>query len=131
MPKRPPLNVTFLTGTRAEFGLMAPTLRAIQSHPKLHLSLLATGMHLDPTHGNSLHEIKRQGFKVDATIPWPPSPQPPPPSLTVSRCPPPRLPRGILRSLAFVNGDDPRRGLSESAPAPGRHRPRHDNRERH
>lgn len=72
-PSPSPRRITFLTGTRAEFGLMASTLHAIQSHPKLSLSLLATGSHLDPAHGSTLNEILHQGFQVDATISWPPS----------------------------------------------------------
>jgi UDP-hydrolysing UDP-N-acetyl-D-glucosamine 2-epimerase len=63
--------ITFVTGTRAEFGLMARTLAAIQTHPKLRLRIVATGMHLDRSRGYSLNEIPKAGFKVDATVPWP------------------------------------------------------------
>jgi len=63
-------KVCFVTGTRAEFGLMRSTLRAIQAHPKLRLQLVVTGMHLDPRHGRSITEIRREGWTIDATVPW-------------------------------------------------------------
>ena len=37
-------NICFVTGTRAEFGLMQTTLRAIDAHRKLNLQIIATGM---------------------------------------------------------------------------------------
>lgn len=64
-------NVCFVTGTRAEFGLMQGVLAAIDNHPKLTLQLLATGMHLDPAHGDGLRAIRQSGSKIDRVIPWP------------------------------------------------------------
>lgn len=64
-------RICFVTGTRAEFGLMRSTLRAIQSHPKLQLQLVVTGMHLDRNHGRSVDAIRREGWTIDATVPWP------------------------------------------------------------
>ena len=69
MPK-PPRNICFVTGTRAEFGLMRSTMRAIQSHPDLHLQLVVTGMHLDAKHGRSIDVMRREGWTVDAIVPW-------------------------------------------------------------
>ena len=66
-------NVCFVTGTRADFGLMQSTLRAIQSHPALNLQLIATGMHLDPAHGRTLNQLRAEGWPTDATIPWKPA----------------------------------------------------------
>src|SRR3954453_12178100 len=63
-------TICYVTGTRAEFGLMQSTLRAVQSHPSLRLQLIATGMHLDPAHGKTINQIRREGFEFDATIPW-------------------------------------------------------------
>jgi GDP/UDP-N,N'-diacetylbacillosamine 2-epimerase (hydrolysing) len=63
-------HVCFVTGTRAEFGLMRRTLEAIQKHPRLTLQLVATGMHLDPAHGDGLKSIEQAGFKVDRIAPW-------------------------------------------------------------
>lgn len=49
---------------------MLPVLRAIQSHPKLQLQIVATGMHLDRRRGRSIDQIRAGGWKVDAQIPW-------------------------------------------------------------
>jgi UDP-hydrolysing UDP-N-acetyl-D-glucosamine 2-epimerase len=65
-----PRKICFVTGTRAEFGLMRSTLRAIQGHPQLHLQLVVTGMHLDPKHGRSIAAIRREGWKINAVVPW-------------------------------------------------------------
>jgi UDP-hydrolysing UDP-N-acetyl-D-glucosamine 2-epimerase len=63
-------NICFVTGTRAEFGLMRTTLRAIQSHPALQLQLVVTGMHLSRKHGRSIDQIRADGFGIDATVRW-------------------------------------------------------------
>src|SRR5258706_962344 len=63
-------RICFVTGSRAEFGLMQSTLRAIQSHAKLKLQIIATGMHLDPAHGKPLSTICEAEFAIDVTIPW-------------------------------------------------------------
>jgi UDP-N-acetylglucosamine 2-epimerase (non-hydrolysing)/GDP/UDP-N,N'-diacetylbacillosamine 2-epimerase (hydrolysing) len=68
-----PRTICFVTGTRAEFGLMASTLRAIQAESGLRLQIIATGMHLDRAHGRSIEQIQREGFTVDATVPWKPA----------------------------------------------------------
>jgi len=64
-------RICFVTGTRAEFGLMESALRAIRSHPALQLQLIVTGMHLDRSRGRSINRIRAAGWKIDRTIPWP------------------------------------------------------------
>ena len=71
-------NITFITGTRAEFGLMLPVLRAIKGHPRLNLKLLATGMHLSPAHGDTLASLASEGFPPDRVVDWPPTHVPTP-----------------------------------------------------
>ena len=56
-----PRRICFVTGTRAEFGLMQSTLRAIQESPRLTLQLIATGMHCDPAHGGGVKSIRAAG----------------------------------------------------------------------
>lgn len=56
-------NVCYVTGTRADFGLMRHTLRAIHTHPRLSLNILVTGMHLLPAYGETWREI------VDSELP--------------------------------------------------------------
>jgi UDP-hydrolysing UDP-N-acetyl-D-glucosamine 2-epimerase len=65
-----PRRICFVTGTRAEFGLMRSTLRAIADHPELQLQLIVTGMHLDRSRGRSIDAIRREGWSINAIIPW-------------------------------------------------------------
>lgn len=60
-------SICFVTGTRAEFGLMQNTLRAIGE--RCRLRIVVTGMHLSQRHGRSINEIRKQ-WKIDAIIPW-------------------------------------------------------------
>ncbi|MBV8781826.1 MAG: UDP-N-acetylglucosamine 2-epimerase, partial [Phycisphaerae bacterium] len=66
-------RITYITGTRAEFGLMRSTLAAIREHPKLELRLIATGMHLDRRHGDGLRAMREAGFRADAIVAWQPA----------------------------------------------------------
>lgn len=68
--KRNSRKICFVTGTRAEFGLMRPVLNAIKAHPDLKLQLIVTGMHLHAAHGRSIDTIRREGWTIDAVVPW-------------------------------------------------------------
>lgn len=52
------VKVVYVSGTRADFGLMTSILTAINESRKLKLFLYATGMHLMPKYGNTLLQIK-------------------------------------------------------------------------
>lgn len=67
MPSR---RVAFVTGTRAEFGLMEQSLRRLRDDPRLDFQLIVTGMHLSRAHGYTVADLKRRGWRVDATVPW-------------------------------------------------------------
>lgn len=69
-------HVVYVTGTRADFNLLIPTLRAIGAHPGLRLSIVATGMHVDPRFGKRLSVIREAGFEADAVVPWRPTGDP-------------------------------------------------------
>lgn len=67
MTEPPPQRVAVVTGTRAEYGLLTPVMRAIEAHPSLTLLTTVTGTHLL---GPSF--TKREvgaTFRVDAEIP--------------------------------------------------------------
>jgi UDP-N-acetylglucosamine 2-epimerase (non-hydrolysing)/GDP/UDP-N,N'-diacetylbacillosamine 2-epimerase (hydrolysing) len=66
----PTRKICFVTGTRAEFGLMESTLHAIAGQRGVQLQLVVTGMHLDPAHGRSIDLIRKQGWTIDAVVPW-------------------------------------------------------------
>lgn len=61
-------KIVVTTGTRAEYGILRPVLRAILKSKKLGLYLVVTGSHLSKKHGFTINEIKRDGFKIFATI---------------------------------------------------------------
>lgn len=57
-------RVAYVTGTRADFGLMQSTLKLLQASEKIELLVVVTGMHLDPAYGFTVDEIERSGFSV-------------------------------------------------------------------
>ena len=63
-------RVCFVTGTRAEFGLMRSVLRAIGADRRLSLQIVATGMHLSRSHGYTLQTLRDEGWDVSAVVPW-------------------------------------------------------------
>ncbi len=63
-------RICYVTGTRAEFGLMRSALKAIRSRSGLELQLIVTGMHLSHEHGRSIRQVRRAGFEIDAKIRW-------------------------------------------------------------
>jgi UDP-N-acetylglucosamine 2-epimerase (non-hydrolysing)/GDP/UDP-N,N'-diacetylbacillosamine 2-epimerase (hydrolysing) len=60
-------QVAVVTGTRAEYGLLKSSMEAIRAHGALTLQVIATGMHLSGTYGQTVDEIRADGFDVDAT----------------------------------------------------------------
>lgn len=61
-------KILYVTGTRADWGLMASTLRRICDHPKLELHVAVTGMHLSPAFGMTVGEIEASGLPIAARI---------------------------------------------------------------
>ena len=49
---------------------MASTLQAIRATEDLQLQLIVTGMHLSPRHGQSIQQIVKEGWTIDAVVPW-------------------------------------------------------------
>jgi GDP/UDP-N,N'-diacetylbacillosamine 2-epimerase (hydrolysing) len=64
-------RICYISGTRADFGLMRSTLQAIRDHPALSLEVIATGMHLSPAYGETVREIEAAGLEVSARVPVP------------------------------------------------------------
>ena len=57
-------NICYITGTRADFGLMKNTLHLINIDKNLSLKILVTGMHLLHDYGYTYDEIVGSGFSV-------------------------------------------------------------------
>lgn len=61
-------RLCYVTGTRADFGLLERTLVRIHRHPELELGLCVTGMHLSRDHGLTVREVERSGLPIWDTI---------------------------------------------------------------
>lgn len=55
-------KICYVSGTRADFGLMKSTLKEIDSSSGLELFIAVTGMHLSPIYGETKNEIREAGF---------------------------------------------------------------------
>ncbi|HTU57456.1 MAG TPA: hypothetical protein VMF89_03465, partial [Polyangiales bacterium] len=55
-------HITFLTGTRADFGKLKPLLRAVAGHPRFEYSVFVTGMHTLKQYGSTANEVHKAGF---------------------------------------------------------------------
>ncbi len=58
--------IAVVTGTRAEFGLLASVMHAIEAHPKLRLRAVVTGTHLT---AGTWRDVRDAGFALDAKVP--------------------------------------------------------------
>jgi len=61
-------KIAVVTGTRAEYGLLYRTMKRIQMDDVLKLQLIVTGSHPSPKYGNTIEQIKEDGFKIDEEI---------------------------------------------------------------
>lgn len=61
-------SISVVTGSRAEYGLLQSSMEEIRRRDGLELSVIATGMHLSPQHGNTVEEIRADGFAVTRTV---------------------------------------------------------------
>jgi len=50
-------KIAYVSGTRADFGLMTPVLKAVSESGSLELKVYATGMHLMPLYGETVREV--------------------------------------------------------------------------
>jgi GDP/UDP-N,N'-diacetylbacillosamine 2-epimerase (hydrolysing) len=57
-------DITIVTGTRAEYGLLKPLIKKIEASDLFNLSLVVTGMHLSPEFGLTYREIENDGIKI-------------------------------------------------------------------
>lgn len=61
-------KIGIFTGNRAEYGLQAPIIDAVNKHPDLEYQLIVSGAHLDKEFGATLHEIEADGFQISAKV---------------------------------------------------------------
>lgn len=61
-------RICFVTGSRAEYGLLYWAMKAVANHADLELQIIVTGMHLSPDFGLTYKEIEADGFKINAKV---------------------------------------------------------------
>lgn len=61
-------KICFVTGTRAEYGLLSRLMRLVKEDKDLRLQVIATNMHLMPEYGETYKEIEKDGFTIDKKV---------------------------------------------------------------
>ena len=61
-------KICFVTGTRAEYGLLSRLMRLVKDDKDLQLQVIATNMHLMPEYGETYKEIEKDGFVIDKKV---------------------------------------------------------------
>lgn len=61
-------KIAIVTGTRAEYGILFPLIRAVDADPDLNLQLIVTGMHLVAEFGMTANQIEKDGFTISKKI---------------------------------------------------------------
>lgn len=62
-------NITIITSTRAEYGLLRPIIQKVAAAQDLQLQLVVTGAHLCARFGNTVQEIEADGLPIAARLP--------------------------------------------------------------
>ncbi len=57
-------RICTITGTRADYGILAPVMKAIDREPQFELQIIATCMHLMDDFGRTVDQIELDGFEV-------------------------------------------------------------------
>lgn len=61
-------TIAIFTGNRAEYGLQHPIIKAVNVHADLKYKLVVAGTHLHANFGNTLDEIRKDGFRIDSQV---------------------------------------------------------------
>lgn len=61
-------KIVYVTGSRAEYGIMKRLLLALDHDPEIELTIVATGMHCDEKYGLTYKVIENDGLKIDRLI---------------------------------------------------------------
>jgi UDP-hydrolysing UDP-N-acetyl-D-glucosamine 2-epimerase len=65
---KPPIRVAIVTGTRADFGLLRPTIEAMGADERFEPIVIAAAMHLSPAFGDTIEEIAEAGIEVAGRV---------------------------------------------------------------
>ncbi len=61
-------SICVFTGSRAEYGILKPIMRAIKADKGFILSTVVYGMHIAKEFGETINYIREDGFKIDAKL---------------------------------------------------------------
>ena len=61
-------KICFLTGTRAEYGLLSGLIKKVESNKNSSSQLIVTGTHLSREHGNTINSIIKDKIKISKKI---------------------------------------------------------------
>lgn len=61
-------KICVVTGTRAEYGLLANLMKLIQEEDEFQLQIIVTGTHLSPEFGHTYQQIETDGFNIDEKV---------------------------------------------------------------
>ena len=61
-------RICFVTGTRAEYGLLRILMREVRKDPELDLRLIATGAHFSKEFGTTYKDMDKDGFRIDGQV---------------------------------------------------------------
>jgi GDP/UDP-N,N'-diacetylbacillosamine 2-epimerase (hydrolysing) len=61
-------RICFVTGTRAEFGLLRLVMEEVKKTDALKLQVIVTGAHLSPEFGLTYQEVEQAGFAADCKV---------------------------------------------------------------
>lgn len=64
------IKTVFITGSRAEYGLLYPVLKTFKDSPEFDFKLVVTGSHLSPFFGLTKNDIINDGFNIDYEVPF-------------------------------------------------------------
>jgi UDP-hydrolysing UDP-N-acetyl-D-glucosamine 2-epimerase len=61
-------TIAVVTSSRADYGHLYWPLRDLANHEDVDLRIVVLGSHLSPEFGNTIHEIEKDGFPIDARV---------------------------------------------------------------
>lgn len=61
-------KIIYISGTRADFGLMQSTLQTLDRDDAIELSIVVTGMHLTATYGRTITDIEATKIRICAQV---------------------------------------------------------------
>lgn len=62
-------KICFITGSRADYGLLYPLMKKVAADSDLEIQVVVTGAHLEDAFGATRTYVEKDGFTIDAEIP--------------------------------------------------------------